>query len=312
MKIAFFGTPAFSVPVLEAILNSGHEICVIVTQPDRPAGRKMELSASPIKTLALKHHLKILQPESVKTPEFLATYKKFFPDLNLVVAFGQIMPEELIFFPPLHSINIHASLLPLWRGAAPINAAIINGDRETGISYQFIEKGLDTGDVLHSEKMLIGLSDTAITMYTKLSSLSGDTVLKVLDMLENRTYTRLKQEASKATYIKTLHKEDGKIDFHKDTLTIYNLVRGLLPWPGAFCFLEGKKIKVLSTGPCEELPTGNYSPGQIAAVSKSSGIVIKTGDGFISLKEVQAEGGKKMEAYVFSLGQRDLQNKILS
>ncbi|MCX8092745.1 MAG: methionyl-tRNA formyltransferase, partial [Candidatus Goldbacteria bacterium] len=220
MKIAFFGTPDFAVPVFETIVKSNHQIVLTVTQPDKPVGRKQILTPPPVKQIAIKYDIPVLQPEKAKDASFLEKYKKYNPDLNLIVSFGQILPEELIYFPKFHSINIHASILPKYRGASPINWAIINGDEKTGITYQFIEKKLDAGDIIYIEEIPIEKQDTSITLYEKLSKLSADTVLKVLEMVENNSYKREKQDESKATYVKILKKEDGKIDFNKPAINI--------------------------------------------------------------------------------------------
>jgi len=309
MKLAFFGTPEFAVPCLDALIHSGHEIKAVITQPDRPAGRKHEVLPTPVKLLAQKHSLPVMQPEKIKAPEFLEEYKKLDLDLNIIIAFGQILPDELIYHPKNHSINIHASLLPKYRGASPINWAIINGDAHTGITYQFIEQKLDAGDIIHAEKIRIKETDTSLTIYDRLSRLSADTVLKVIESVENQSITRTKQDESQATYVTLLKKEDGKINFSQPAERIVNRIRGLLPWPAAYCALDGKILKILSASPADHVPTG--SEGMISDVIKNLGFIVDAYGSCMLVREVQYEGGKRMSAYQFALGHKDLKGKIL-
>lgn len=311
MKIAFFGTPDFAVPVLETVHNSKHKIILVITQPDKPVGRKQILTPSPVKEFSLKNNLPILQPEKAKDETFLKKYKEFSPDLNLIVSFGQILPDELIYFPKFHSLNIHASLLPKYRGASPINWAIINGDEKTGITFQFIEKKLDAGDIIYTEEIPIEKQDTSITLYKKLSKLSADTVLKVLDMVESQKYTRIKQDENKATYVKILKKEDGKIDFNSSSENIFNKIRGLLPWPCAYCFFDDKMLKIFSSEPVKRNFNNSFENGQIVEVIKNSGFIVACLNSFLIIKEVQLEGGRRMAAYDFAIGHKDMVGKIL-
>lgn len=309
MKIIFFGTPDFAVPCLEAVINSNHKVIAVVTQPDRPTGRKQEILPVPVKKTALAAGIPVMQPEKVKSSEFLPEYKKLNPDLNLIIAFGQILPDELIYHPKFYSVNIHASLLPRYRGASPINWAVINGDSETGLTYQFIEKKLDAGDIIHTERIKIKDTDTSITLYDKLSKLAASSVLKVLDMVENNSYTRVKQNEQDATFVTVLKKEDGKLDFGLPAEKIANRVRGLLPWPIACCSLGGKSLKILSAIPAQANSIG--VPGTIIDIIKNSGFVVDAYNSTLLVKEVQYEGGKKMGAYEFSLGHKDLKGNIL-
>lgn len=311
MKIIFFGTPDFAIPVLETVYNSKHQIILVVTQPDKPIGRKQILTPPPVKQIALKYNIPILQPKKLNDDDFLIKYKQYNPDLNLIVSFGQILPEEVIYFPKFHSINIHASILPKYRGASPINWAIINGDEKTGITYQFIEKKLDAGDIIYTEEIPIENNDTSITLSKKLSQLSANTVLKVLDMIENNSYKRQKQDESKATYVKILKKEDGKIDFNKSAIYIYNQIRGLLPWPCAYCFLDGKILKIFSGEPIIKTYENKNDPGKIVEIIKNSGFVVTCKDSYLLIKELQMESGKKMSAYSFAIGHKNLIGKIL-
>lgn len=307
MKIAFFGTPDFAVPVLKSLINSPHEVILAVSQPDRPKGRNMHTEPTPVKMAALEAGIKILQPEKCTSPEFILEYKKLSPDLNIIVAFGQILPDEIIYHPKFDSVNIHASLLPKYRGASPINSAIINGDKETGITYQFIEKKLDAGDIINVERIAIDESDDASTMFIKLSKLSGDTVVKVVDMITEGKILRIKQDESSATVVKTIKKEDGKLNFNAPALSIINKIRGLVPWPCAYCILKGKPLKILSASVCDCPPEHqNSSPGTIINIIKGSGFMIKTPDSCVIAKLVQPESGKKMNGFDFANGHKDL------
>ncbi len=309
MNIVFFGTPEFAVLSLKAAAAAGHSIICAVSQPDRPSGRKQEVLPTPVKKAAMELSIPVYQPEKVKSPEFMDAYLKLKPDLNLIAAYGQIIPEEIIYHPKFHSINIHASILPRWRGAAPINAAILAGDRETGVTYQFIDKRLDCGDILHAEKMEITDEDDSVTLYSKLSKLAADSVPRVLKMVESGVYKRIKQDDSAATVVKTLKKEDGKIDFTRSNRDIFNMVRGLLPWPVAYCTLDGATLKIFRA---ECVDTAEvHAPGTVYGIEKGSGFFVASGKGGLLIKEVQAEGKKRMPASDFIAGHHDIMGKIL-
>ena len=311
MKIVFFGTPAFSVPVLKAVIASRHTVAAVVSQPDRPKGRSMLLSPTPVRQAALDAGISVLQPENASAPDFFSAYSKFSPDLNVIVAFGQILPEELIYFPRHATINIHASLLPKYRGASPINRALINGATATGITYQFIVKKLDAGDIIYQEKMPVAPEDNAITLFEKLSALSGNTVVKVLDMIDSGTAPRVRQDESQATFVKTLNKSDGKMDFTQGASNIVNKIRGLVPWPCAFCSYNGKILKIFAAREfAGDKPAGK--PGEIIEIIRNTGIVVSTGSGNILVTELQPESGKKMAAAEFALGQKNILGSILS
>ncbi|MGD0566658.1 MAG: methionyl-tRNA formyltransferase [Candidatus Goldiibacteriota bacterium] len=310
MKIAFFGTPSFAVGPLKSLIASGHTVEVVVSRPDRPKGRSMEKSPTPVKEAALAAGIPVLQPEKVSAPDFLAQYKNFRVDLNVVAAFGQIFPEELIYFPKFATINIHASLLPKYRGAAPINWAIINGERETGVTYQFIVKKLDAGDIIYSEKYGILPGDNSITLYEKLSKLSADTVVKVVDSIGAGKAAAIKQDEAAATFVRTLKKEDGKLDFTSAAPGIVNMVRGLLPWPCAFCFYNGKTLKIYEASEYGAGKSG-ARPGEIFEVVKNKGFVAAAGDGAVLIGAVQPESGKKMAAADFALGQKNIIGSFL-
>jgi methionyl-tRNA formyltransferase len=271
----------------------------------------MLLSPTPVRQAALDAGISVLQPENASAPDFFSAYSKFSPDLNVIVAFGQILPEELIYFPRHATINIHASLLPKYRGASPINRALINGDTETGITYQFIVKKLDAGDIIYQEKMPVAPEDNAITLFEKLSALSGNTVVKVLDMIDSGTAPRVRQDESQATFVKTLNKSDGKMDFTQGASNIVNKIRGLVPWPCAFCSYNGKILKIFAAREFSgDKPAGK--PGEIIEIIRNTGIVVSTGSGNILVTELQPESGKKMAAAEFALGQKNILGSILS
>lgn len=309
MKVAFFGTPCFAVPILRSAVLSGHEVTVAISQPDRPVGRKQELHPVPVKTEAIKSGIPVIQPESVKSPEFLRQYKTYCPDINIVAAFGQIMPDELLYFPKFHSVNIHASLLPKYRGASPINRAIINGEAFTGISYQMMETKLDRGDVIFSSKFPIADSDTSETLFSSLSDLAARTLPQVLDLIQSGRAARVKQDDALATYAGLLKKEDGLIDFDAPSRTVFNLIRGLLPWPCAYSYLDGQKIKIFSSEPLET--SAGTAPGTVTGFVKNVGFTVECKGSSLLVKEVSPEGGKRMPAWDFFIGRKNLPGKTL-
>ena len=252
----------------------------------------------------------MLQPVKVKSPDFLERYKTFSPDINIVAAFGQIMPDELLYFPKYHSVNIHASLLPKYRGASPINRAVINGDTVTGVSYQMMEAKLDAGDVIYSAELPIKDSDTSETLFESLSALAASTLPEVLKLIAEGKAVRVKQEENLATYAGLLTKEDAAINFNMPAKNISNLVRGLLPWPCAHCSLEGRKLKVFSAVPFDA--PSSAAPGTVTTAVKPLGLVISCAGSSLLIKELAPEGGKRMPAWDFYNGKKDIIGKILS
>jgi methionyl-tRNA formyltransferase len=310
MKIAFFGTPAFAVPVLQSAIASGHEVVLAVSQPDRPSGRKQELLPTPVKEEAMKHGIPVLQPLKVKSQDFLEQYKNFSPEINIVAAFGQIMPDELLYFPKHHSVNIHASLLPRYRGASPINRAVINGDTVTGVSYQMMEAKLDAGDIIYSAELPINDSDTSETLFGSLSALAASTLPHVLKLISEEKAVRVKQDESTATYAGLLKKEDAAINFNLPAKNISNLVRGLLPWPCAHCTLEGKKLKIYTAIPFDFAPSS--AAGTITQAVKPLGITVSCAGSSLLIKELAPEGRKRMSAWDFYNGRKDIIGKTLA
>lgn len=300
MKILFAGTPEFAVYLLEKIYKENFEILVI-TQPDRPKGRGLKLSPPPVKEFALKYNLKFYTPENLKEKEFIEKIKEFSPDIGIVVAFGKIIPKELIEVPHLGFINVHPSLLPKYRGAAPINWAIIKGEKKTGISVQFISEKLDAGDIIYQKEVEIEEEDTAGTLTEKLQRLSAEILIEVIEMIKNNNYKRISQNEDLATYAPSLKKEDCRICWNKTSREIHNLIRGLSPSPGAFSYFKNKIIKIFKSKIVEIEKEGK--PAEIVGVS-GEGILVKTGDFCILIKEVQPENRRIMSAREFSSGYR--------
>ncbi|HKI47708.1 MAG TPA: methionyl-tRNA formyltransferase [Desulfobacteria bacterium] len=291
MNLVFMGTPDFAVPTLKMLHNSRHSILAVVTQPDRPKGRGQEMQASPVKLYALEQGLKVYQPEKASAPEFVAELAELQPDLIVVIAYGQILRENLLSVPKHFCMNIHASLLPKYRGAAPINWAIINGDQETGVTTMKMDKGLDTGDILLMKKVTIENDDTAQHLHDKLSEAGGTLALETVEQLENGELKFIPQNDAESTYASKLKKEDGCLRWDQEAEVIRNRVRGMQPWPGTFGFLKGKRLRIckVETGP----GTKEDAPGVVMRVS-DYGIEIGTLKDRIIVTEIQPEGKKKM------------------
>ncbi|MCL2593543.1 MAG: methionyl-tRNA formyltransferase [Defluviitaleaceae bacterium] len=298
MKIVFMGTPEFSVPTLLA-LSKHHEVVAVITQPDRKKGRGKQMQAPPVKELALELSIPVLQPEKIKNAEFVKILKEIEADIFVVVAYGQLLSQEILDMPRLGCINIHASLLPKYRGPAPINYAILNGDKTTGITIMQMDLGLDTGDILLKEEIKIEEDDTSETLYTKLSGLGSKSVITALKSIENGSIIREKQDDSVSSYAPMLTKEIGKIDFSKTTEEILNLIRGLQPWPSAYTSLNGNVLKIFEASMIEQSYDGKF--GEIVEIN-SHGIYVKTVNSAIIIKELQPQGKKRMKTSDFLNG----------
>ena len=312
MKIIFMGTPEFAIPSLGEIYKKGWDIISVVTQPDRPKGRGMHSLPSPVKEFALKHGIKILEPLKVRDKEFINLLKDLGPDIIVVVAYGKILPKEILEIPPLGCVNLHASLLPKYRGAAPINWTIINGEKETGVTTQMIAEKMDAGNILLQERMKILESDTAGTLHDKLKVIGAFLLINTLEGLKEKSLKPIVQDESKATYAPILKKEDGLIDWIKKADSIINLIRGTNPWPSAYTFLSGKLFKIWKAS-LTGLDTGK-EPGSI--IKEGDKLFVQTGDRVISLEEVQMENHKRMPVKNFLMGRDvppsfDLTKKIL-
>lgn len=299
MKIVFMGTPDFAESILNALIESSHTVTAVVTQPDKQKGRGKEVQFSPVKECALKHGIQVLQPERIKAPEAVEELKTLDADIFVVAAFGQILSKEILDMPRYGCINVHASLLPKYRGAAPIQWSVINGDQETGVTIMQMNEGMDTGDMILKTVVPITSEDTGDSMYEKLATAGAALCTDVLDMIENGELHATVQDSTEATYAKRLTKEMGHIRFSKSAVEIERLIRGLNSWPSAYTYLNGKTFKIWKAKVLDREATG--TPGTVAEVTKQS-IIVNTGDGLLELLEVQLEGKKRMVTACFLLG----------
>ena len=302
MKIIFMGTPDFAKESLEAIYNAGYEILGVVTNPDRPKGRGMKLVASPVKEFAISKNLKIYQPEKVRNNvEFIEEMKTLEPDVICVVAYGKILPQEILDIPRLGCINVHGSLLPKYRGAAPIQWAVLNGDKVTGITTMYMDIGMDTGDMILKEKVEIGPDETTGELWDRLSKVGGELLVKTLEQIENGTAPRIPQ-SDDFTMAPMLEKEMSKIDWNnKSASDIKNLVRGLDPIMGTYSFLDGKKIKIWKVDVLSN-DNSNVENGTVIKADSKDGLYIKAKEGIIKVLEIQGENAKRMNVQDFLRG----------
>ncbi len=302
MRLLFMGTPDFAATILEKLIQSKHEIIGVVTQPDKQKGRGREISFSPVKELALKHGLTVYQPVKAKEEDFLSIVKDLSPEVIVVAAFGQILPKILLDIPKKGCINVHASLLPKYRGAAPIQYSIIDGEEETGITIMHMDVGIDTGDMILQVKLPIAKEETGGSLFDKMALLGGDAIIEALQKIEDNIALRIPQDNDKATYVKMISKEMGKIDFAQPAEKIERLVRGLNPWPSAYTWLEGKTLKLWKTDVEEDKADyANCLPGEVVEVRRDS-LAVKTGKGILVIRELQLEGKKRMAAEAFLRG----------
>jgi len=298
MRIVFMGTPDFAAEALEAIIAAGYEVAAVVTQPDRQKGRGKAIAMSPVKECALRHGIDVLQPMRLRQPEAIEELNAYPADLFIVAAFGQILPKEVLDMPRLGCINIHASLLPAYRGAAPIQWAILDGLKETGVTIMKMDVGLDTGDILMSEKITIADDDTGESLFNRLSRLGAEAIVKAIPLIEQGKLKPVKQDDSKSSYAKMLTKEMGEIDWNKDAVILERYVRGLNSWPGAYTYKDGKQLKIWKADVVE----GHYKdPGTIIEADKK-GLVVACKYGALRITELQLEGKKRMETSAFLLG----------
>ena len=297
MKIIFMGTPDFAAASLEALIASRHEIQAVVTQPDKPKGRKGELTPSPVKVIAKREGIKVYQPLKVRDEEFVKTLRAYNPDVIVVVAFGQIIPLSILKMPKYGCVNIHGSLLPKYRGAAPIQWAVLDGEKETGITTILMDEGIDTGDILLKKTIKIDTDETSGSLFDKLMALGAETILETLDELENGSLTPIKQGESPTAYAKMLTKAMGLIDFTKSAKELDCFVRGMDPWPSAYTLLSGKTLKLWKVRVVE----GSGKAGSVIEIGKES-FTIACGEGAIEVLEVQLEGKKRMSAGDFLKG----------
>ena len=297
-KIVFMGTPDFAVPCLKT-LNENYEVIAVITQPDRPKGRGQKLTPSPIKEYALEHNLTILQPEKIKSAEIEEQLKNLAPDLIVVVAFGQILSKAILDIPKLGCINVHASLLPQYRGAAPIHWSIINGETKTGITTMYMDVGLDTGDMILKEEIAISPKMNTGELHDTLMNIGAKTLLQTIQQIAEGLVVRTKQNDAESTYAPLLTKELEKINWLLPATEIYNLVRGLNPWPVAFSIFKGKKLKIWQTKVVDNVATGEI--GTVLSITET-GFTVQTGKGILEILELQPESKRKMTAKDFVCG----------
>jgi len=293
LKIIYAGTPEFAVQALESLLESGHQVLAVYTQPDRPAGRGRKLQPSPVKSCALRHELAVYQPESFSEPSDLEQLAGFQADLMIVAAYGLLLPESVLNTPRLGCINIHASLLPRWRGAAPIQRAILAGDDETGITIMQMDKGLDTGDMLASASVPIGTNCTAADLHDQLRSLGADLLVDTLGRLEAGELEARRQDNSRATYADKLSKQEARIDWNQDAETIQRQVRAYVPWPVSFTQLQGESLRIW--GASIDDTHRSSGPGEVIDHNQD-GLFVSCRDSVLKITEMQIAGKKRCQA----------------
>ena len=293
------GTPDFAVPTLKKISEQGHTISLVVTQPDRPKGRGKKPAFSPVKQTALALDLPIVQPHNIKSPEWVKSFADLKPDVMVVVAYGQILPKSLLDIPAYCAVNIHGSLLPKYRGPAPIQWAIINGEKKTGVCTMIMSPGLDKGDILLCRETPISLEDTAESLHDRLAQLGADLLIETLDKLATRQIQPIPQDHNSATYAPMLNKKDGRIQWHASAKNIFNFIRGMTPWPGAFTFHGDKRLKLFSAMVLDTPVSAE--PGTVISGFPEE-LRIATGDGAISITEIQGASGKRMAIADFLRG----------
>ena len=299
MKVIFMGTPDFAVGTLEEIIKAGHEVVLVVTQPDKPRGRSGALQFPPVKECAVAHGIEVFQPKKIREEENVEYLRKYNADIIVVAAFGQLLPKSILEMPKHGCINVHASLLPKYRGAAPIQWSVINGDAVTGVTIMQMDIGMDTGDMIAKREVVIGEEETGGGLFDKLAEVGAKLCVDTMVEIENGTATRTPQNHDEATHVSMISKELGNIDWNKSAVEIERLIRGLNPWPSAFTKLDGKTFKIWKAKVVSEHT--NKQPGRIVNVGKDV-LEVQTGEGVLSLLEVQLEGKKRMEVDAFLRG----------
>ena len=313
MRIVFMGTPDFSVPALKALVEAGHQVIAVVTQPDKPKGRGKEVQMTPVKIQAMEYGIPVYQPAKVREASFVEVLKGLEADVYVVIAFGQILPKAVLELPKYGCINIHASLLPKYRGAAPIQWCVIDGERETGITTMMMDVGLDTGDMLEKAVIPIEEKETGGSLHDKLSLAGGDLILSTLKKLEEGTLVRTPQTDEGTCYARMLTKSLGDIDWNQGAVSIERLIRGLNPWPSAYTMWNGKTIKIWAADVIAGREAADFlsesgvpaetgtAPGTVVCSDKR-GLVVCTGGGLLSIRELQMEGKKRMDTPAFLRG----------
>lgn len=300
MRVVFMGTPDFAVATLEAVIEAGHEVVAVVTQPDKPKGRSRELAMSPVKECALKHNIEVLQPKKAREESFVETLRQYRADVIVVVAFGQILPESILNMPEYGCINVHASLLPEYRGASPIQWAVIDGCEYSGVTTMQMDAGIDTGDILLVEKVKLDKKETGGSLFDRLSTVGAGLLVKTLEAAEKGELKPVKQDNSRATHVSMISKAFGEMDFNRPAAELERLIRGLNPWPSTYTMLNGKTFKIWDADVCSDMDKAAVA----GAVTKSdkNQLVVKCGEDSLLLKEVQLEGKKRMKIEDFLRG----------
>ncbi len=312
VRIVFMGTPDFAVSILEALVQAGHEVVLAVTQPDKPKGRGKALQFSPVKEAVLRYQqqfpIDLYQPKRIRDAESVEHLKAYAPDVAVVAAFGQVLPKEILELPKYGCINVHASLLPKYRGAAPIQWAVINGEKVTGVTTMQMDAGIDTGDILEKMEVPLSESETGGSLFSKLALAGAKLIVQTLGHIADGSIVPTKQNEEEATYVGMISKDMGRIDWNKPAEEIERLVRGLDPWPSAFTVLHNKTFKIWESAVCEwecqkegTVNSGQAAPGSVISADKKQ-IVVQTGKGQLLLREVQLEGKKRMKADAFLRG----------
>ena len=296
MKIVFMGTPDFAVPSLQALLDAGHEVCAVYTQPDKPQGRKQILTAPPVKELALQYHIPVYQPATLKNEEEQEKLRALAPEVIIVVAYGKLLPKAVLDIPPRGCINVHGSLLPRWRGAAPIQWSVIAGDQKAGVTTMQMAEGLDTGDMLLTYETEIGARETAGELFDRLAQAGAELLVRTLVELDS--ITPRPQDDSRSCYAHMLDKQMAVIDWAKSAREIDCLIRGLSPWPVALTTLDGARLKIYAAEPV----SGTGKPGEVLESDPKKGLTVACGAGALALHEVQLVGGKRMKSADFLRG----------
>jgi methionyl-tRNA formyltransferase len=303
------GTPEIAVPSLDRLISDGHDLCAVVTQPDRPKGRGKKLAFSPVKEAAMRHELEILQPEKASQPDFLDRLRELNPDLIVVIAFGQILRKEVLDLPKYGCVNVHVSLLPKYRGAAPINWAIINGEEKTGVTTMFMDEGLDTGDIIKTREFSLDDEINAGQLHDIMMEKGADVLSQTVKAIEDGTAERIRQNDDESTYAPMMDRNLGHIDFKKSAVSIHNLVRGTVPWPGAWCESPYGKIKIWKTRVGQGQT--DREPGTIVSVDKQ-GIEVACGMGMLLIEEIQMPNKKRMHVSEYIKGNTIEIGKILT
>ena len=301
IRIVYMGTPDFAVEPLEAIIKAGYEVAAVVTQPDKQKGRGKEVKMTPVKECALRHGIPVFQPVKIKEPEAVAELEKYQADLFVVAAFGQLLSEEILNMPEYGCINIHASLLPAYRGAAPIQWAVLNGEKESGVTIMQMDKGLDTGDMLLKRSVELSPKETGDSLHDKLMHLGAELIVEALPKLEKGELVPEKQKYELSSYAKKLTKAMGQIDWSKDAVSLERWIRGLNSWPSAYTFFGGKTLKIWEARVAEENGAQKAEPGQVVSVSRE-GFTVACGQGALQILSLQLEGKKRVLTREFLLG----------